>query len=143
MADPLAYVLGAFEGRFRELAAELADRHPEARFSVGSWPVGTATGYHGHTLAVECLWPDRGPDDPDNVALGVHLGHLTTTPRVNADVCWGQGPTEAEFDSEWASSDDWPEATPAVLDRLSARMPELMEEFRRVVARGVPASDPS
>jgi hypothetical protein len=44
----------------------------------------------------------------------------------------------AEFAPGWSSSDEWPEATPAMLERLSARMPELMEKFRRAVARGMP-----
>jgi hypothetical protein len=137
VTDPLTHVLGAFDRPFRELAAELARRHPEAHFSVQGVPFGTGA-YLGHMLFVECFWPGRGPDDPDNVLLEVELCHLATTPRVNADICWGHGPVEAEFASGWASDDDWPEATSAVLEQLSARMPELMDEFRRVVARGWP-----
>jgi hypothetical protein len=45
---------------------------------------------------------------------------------------------EAEIFTDWSHSDEWPEATPAVLEELSARMPVLMEEFRRVVDRGWP-----
>jgi hypothetical protein len=138
VADPLTDVSDAFDRPFRELAAELASRHPEARFSVRNDPVGTGTAYQGHMLYVECFWPGRGPDDPDNVVLEVQLCHLTTAPRINADVCWGHGRLEAEFALEWASSDEWPEATPAVLQSLSTRMPELMEAFRLVVARGMP-----
>jgi hypothetical protein len=138
VANPLTYVHDSFDRPFRELAAELAGRHPEARFSVQSVPVGTGTAYQGHMLYVECFWPGRGPEDADNVLLEVQLCHLTTAPRINADVCWGHGPVVAEFAPEWSSSDEWPEATPAMLERLSAGMPELMEEFRRVVARGMP-----
>jgi hypothetical protein len=89
-------------------------------------------------LYVECYWPGRGPDDPDNVILEVELCHLTTAPRINADVCWGHGAVEAEFASGWPSCNDWPEATPEVLERLSARLPELIEAFRLAVARGMP-----
>lgn len=140
MVDPLTAVSAAFDQPFRDLADELAHRHPEARFSVRSDPVGTATAFQGHMLYVECFWPGRGPDDPDNVILEVQLCHLTTAPRVNADVCWGHGRVEAEFASDWRSSDDWPKATPAILERLSARMPDLCEAFRQAVGRGVPVA---
>lgn len=138
MADPLTYVLDTFGGPFQKLADELARRHPEARFSVQSLPSGAATAFQGHMLYVQCFWPGRGPDDADGVLLEIELCHLTTTPRVNAGVCWDHGPVEAEFAKEWSSSDDWPEAIPANLERLTARVPELMDEFRRVVARGYP-----
>lgn len=137
MGDPLAEVFAAFDRPFRELADELAHRHPEARFWMQSNPVGTGA-YLGHMFFVECFWPGRGPDEPDNVALGVEVRRLTTSPRVNADVCWGHGRIETEFVSDWSSSDDWPPATPVTLQQLTARMPELMDEFRRVVARGRP-----
>lgn len=138
MADPLTYVLCEFEQPFRDLAAELVCRHPEAHFSVHSLPVGTGTAYQGHMLCVECVWLGRGPDEPDNVLLEVELCHLTSTPRVNADICWGHGRIEVELATGWSSNADWPVATPAVLQQLSARMPTLMGEFRRVVARGWP-----
>jgi hypothetical protein len=87
VADPLTYVHDSFEQAFRELADELARQHPEARFSVVSVEVGTATTYQGHDLHLECFWPGRGRDDPDNVILDIELCHLTTTPRVNAGIC--------------------------------------------------------
>jgi hypothetical protein len=137
VTDPLNYVLGVFDRPFRDLAAELARRHPEARFTVQNRPSGAATVYQGHDLCVECFWPGRERDEPDGVVLEVQLCHLTTTPRVNADVCWDHGQVEAEF-AHGPSNNDWPEATPAVLEHQSARMPELMDEFRMVVARGRP-----
>jgi len=137
MSDPLTYVLGAFDRPFRELATELAHRYPDADFSVQSVPFGSGV-YLGHMLYVQCAWPGRGPDEPDNVALEVSLYHFTNNPRINADVCWGNGRVEAEFATEWTSDNDLPEATQAVLERLTARMPELMDVFRQVVARGWP-----
>ena len=137
MGDPLAEVSAAFDRPFRELADELARQHPEARFSMSSNPVGSGT-YLGHMLYVECFWPGRGPDEQDNVILEVEFSHLTTAPRINADVCWGSGRVEAEFASGWSSSDDWPLATPAVLQQLTARMPDLIDMFRRIVACGWP-----
>lgn len=138
MADPINDVSDAFDQLFRALVAELAGRHPEARLFAGSVPTGSGTAFQGHMVYVECSWPGRLPDEPDNVILEVQFCHLTTAPRVNADVSWGQGPVEAEFASGWSSSDEWPEATPIVLAQLSARMPELVDVFRRVVARGRP-----
>ena len=87
VGDALAFVSAAFEMPFRELAAELTCQHPKARFQVRSDSCGTATMFQGHTLYVECFWPGRAPDEPDNVVLEVELCHLTTTPQINADVC--------------------------------------------------------
>jgi hypothetical protein len=138
MSDPLTEVFAAFDQPFRELVDDLARQHPEAIFRVRNAPVGTATTFQGHMLYVECYWPGRGPDVPDNLILEVELCHLTTAPRINADVCWGHGSVEAEFATGWLRSDDWPEATSINLEQLSARMPELIEVFRRAVTRGMP-----
>src|SRR5262245_15183365 len=143
MADPLTCMLNSFEQPFRELAAELARRHPEAHFSVQSVESGALTANKQHSLFLSCSWPGRGRDEPDEVVLEVQLCHLTATPQVNADVCWSPGPFEAEFACDWKSSDDWPEATPEVLNQLYAKMPELMNTFRRAVARGRPVREDS
>jgi hypothetical protein len=44
---------------------------------------------------------------------------------------------EAEFVSGYSTDNDLQEATPAVIERLKTRMPELIKVFRNVVARGV------
>jgi hypothetical protein len=138
VADLLTEVLGTYAQPFQALADELASQHPAAWFSVKSYPVGSATAFQGHSLAVECYWQGRGPEEPDNVALEVSLCHLNAAPRVNADVCWGHGRMEAEFAPDALSSDEWPETTPKVLERLRERMPELVEALRRAVVRGWP-----
>ena len=133
MADPLSDIYAAFDRPFRELTDELTRRYPEARFCVRSNPIGNATAHQGHMLYVECFWPGQCPDETDHVILEVQLCHLATAPRVNADVCWGNGRVEAEFAPSWVSNDDWPEATPAVLGQLIAQMPELTDAFRQAV----------
>jgi hypothetical protein len=87
--DPLRQVLDGFDRPFRDLAAELAGRHPEAHFSVQSVPMGSGE-YLGHTLYVQYFWPGRGCDEPDSVLLEIELCRLTTTPRVHADSLLGQ-----------------------------------------------------
>jgi hypothetical protein len=137
-AGVLAEVYARFERPLRELAQELAFLHSQGRFHVKGLPVGTASEYQGHILYVECYWPHREPPEYEFVAFGIELCHLKTSPRINAGIDWSCGQRAEEFEPEWFSNNDWPEATPEVLDRLSVRMPELFEAFRRAVARGKP-----
>jgi hypothetical protein len=136
--EALPFVLDTFAQPFRELANELASRHPDAHFSVRDVPFGTRTAAQGHMLFVECYWPGRRSNGPDNVILEIELYHLTTVPQINADVCWGSGQVEVEFVAGWSSSNDWPEVTPEILEQLIARMPEFFEAFREAAARGNP-----
>jgi hypothetical protein len=139
VTDPLAVVVAAFDQPFRKLVAELAPLYPDALFSVRSDPIGSAGPYQGHKFYVQCCWPERRLEVDDHIILSINFCHLLTTPRINADVLWGgSGRQEAEFASEWSSNDDWPEATPAVMEQLKAQMPELIEVFRIAVARGTP-----
>ncbi len=138
MFDVLVEVSTRFERPMRELGDELACQHSQARFFAKSCSIGSTTEFQGHTLYLECSWPGRCTAEPDLVTLEIQLCRLTTSPRINSDVCWSSGSVVKEFATEWSSSKDWPEATPEVLDFLSARMPELFEAFRREVARGMP-----
>jgi hypothetical protein len=138
MDDVARVVTEMFGPSFEDLTERLRRIHPRARFSVSSCPIGSATSYQGFLLYAECFWPDTPPNAPDHVVLEVQLCHLTSTPRVNADVCWADGSVDAELDAGWSSNEEWQEVTPQVLRRLKERMPELIEAFEEAVQRGQP-----
>ncbi|MGH7852712.1 MAG: hypothetical protein ACREP3_04685, partial [Candidatus Binatia bacterium] len=62
---------------------------PEVKANVHSDSVGSLTEYQGHQIVIDCLLKDTPDDQPDNVALSVNFRHLTTNPKIDADVCWG------------------------------------------------------
>jgi hypothetical protein len=136
----------SFMPRLKEVAAELERLCPGVQLRVWSSSVGSATAFQGHDLGVECSFPDRtGENAPDNVALSLSLCHLTTTPRVMADVVWGHpsGFSEAALRDSWRSNSEWPEATQEVLDELGGAFPGLVRAFEAAVARGVPLGETS
>jgi hypothetical protein len=138
MVDVQRRVMETFGRCFEDLTERLRRAHANARFSVTSSPVGSATSYQGFLLSAECFWPDAPRHAPDHVVVEVQLCHLTSTPRVNADVCWADGSVEAEFEPGWSSIEDWQEATPEVLRRLEERIPDLIRAFEEAVQRGQP-----
>lgn len=136
MDDLRRYITETFSPAFERLATRLGAAHPEAKFSVSSNDVGSATSYQGFNLYLQCFWPMR-EEEPDGVALMISLCHLTTIPRLNADVCWDGGEIEAEFDSA-SSNDKWPQATAECLERLTSQLPVLAKSLEVAVARGRP-----
>jgi hypothetical protein len=124
--------------RLASLARELLNDYPGLLFYVGSTPVGRTTAFEGHSVYLSCLWPDRSGGEADEVALGISVCHITSEPRVSADVCWGDGQMEADFAPEARHSDDWPEATPETLARLGAAFPGLASALVAALRRGAP-----
>src|SRR3954466_11905116 len=109
-----------FLPQLRSLEAVLRERHPDLKFTTGSASTGSLTNYQGHTIHIECLFPDRGVNESDNVALTIDVCHLDRVPQIMADVCWGHpdGMLEDSLDVRWTSTDDWPEASDETLARL-------------------------
>jgi hypothetical protein len=124
--------------RLRSLEAELHARHPNLRFFTASSATGSLTSYHGHTIYLECFFPDRKHDEPDNVALMIDVCHLDRLPRIMMDVCWDPGPVEDSFHENWTSTDQWPEADDQTLERMTSAFPRLVQAFARAVQRGTP-----
>lgn len=129
-----------FLPELERLAAEMQQLHPNLRFNLAHSPIGSLTGYQGHCLGVECVFPRVAENVSGNVALSLDVCHLTSTPRLMADVVWGHpsGQTEAEFRRTWQSNNEWPEATSEVVEELRETFPELIQAFRSAVRRGVP-----
>jgi hypothetical protein len=72
--------------------------------------------------------------EADNVALSISLSKLTSTPKLNADVCWGHpsGYLEAEFTSSDLDFND------ETLEKLYADLPRLSESLIEAVRRRKP-----
>jgi hypothetical protein len=99
--------------------------------------VGSLTNYQGHDLGIDCLLTDATPDQADNVALSVEVRHLTTTPLMDAAVCWGHpsGHVEAEL---------FPDPVPMsseTLDKLEAHLPILYDAVELALKRGRPPDE--
>jgi hypothetical protein len=122
------------------LALEMQQRHPELIFAVWSSPTGTLTDYKGHDLGVECCFQQSSPKVASVVALSIDVCHLTSTPRVMLEVGWAHpsGHVEASYPDDWSSSDEWPTATPEVLNDLKRRFPDFIRAFQLAVERGAP-----
>ena len=123
-----------------KLAGDLGESYPGLKFSVYTYPVGSETSHAGHSMGLECLFPEQPLDQSDNVCLEVSLCHLTTRPRLMADVVWGHpsGYSEASLNDKWTTQEDWPEATPSTLSQLAESFADLYHSFEEAVRRGHP-----
>jgi hypothetical protein len=132
-----------FLPELRRVAADTQQRHPSLRFNVYHGSSGSLAEYQGYNLGVECLFPEAAHNTADNVALGIELSHLGSTPRLHADVVWGHpsGHSEAEFRENWQTSSDWPEATPEVVEELRENFARLVRAFESAVQRGAPPEE--
>ena len=121
-------------------ALEMQQLYPALQFNVWRSPVGGLTEYQGFDFGVECVFPRNTPNTADNVALSVNVCHLTSTPRVMAEVVWGHpsGHSEAAFRDNCMSSAEWPEATAKTLEELGGCFPRLIRAFQSAVERGTP-----
>src|SRR5262245_9498714 len=89
MINPAPKIESDILALFRRKADELSMKYPNVKARAYSSPVGSATQYQGHGIAIDCLLTNAPIDQSDNVSLSVSLCHLTTQPKINADVCWG------------------------------------------------------
>ena len=132
-----------FLPELQRLASEMRQLHPTLRFNVWHDPVGSLTDYQGYALGVECVFPKVAQNVSD-VALSVDLCHLTSTPKLMADMAWGHpsGHSEAAFRESWQSSNEWPEATQEIVEELRKQFPKLVRAFQSAVERGAPPTMP-
>ena len=105
-----------------------ASEHPQFKFNVGSSSVGGLTAYQGHTVWLECMFPDASDDEADSVAIMVGVKHITTEPKLNeASVAWGNG-YHPEYTLELFEQ---PVAlTEEQLQQTAMRFPELLRVFK-------------
>ena len=127
--------------KFEALADRLTNEFSNVQVRAYSAPVGSLTEYQGHDFYVDCLFTDASVEETDNVALTVSLAHLTTRPRINAAVVWGHpnAHTEATFFADWHTSNDWPDVSEEILERLCADIPRLSSALVEAVRRRRPS----
>lgn len=129
-----------FIPHLERLASQMRAQFPVLRFNVWHGPTGTLTDCQGYDVGLECLFPQADQDAPNTLALSVEVCHLTSIPRLMADVVWGHpsGKTEAAFKDNWLKSGDWPEATTETIKEVQEAFPELIRAFESAVQRRVP-----
>ena len=68
----------------------MRDAFPHVTIKVYSHSVGGRTEYQGWDVGIDCLFPDKNPDECDNVAISIGIKYTTTEPEISeADVSWG------------------------------------------------------
>lgn len=121
---------------FEEVAEKILQEILHIKVDVYSLPCGSLTTYQGHDFHIDCILMDiatlmENPDDlPDNIALTVGLGHLTTIPKFYADVVWGypSGSLEVRFkDDDGMFPDEGMIVTDEILEELYQDLPRLYE----------------
>ena len=122
------------------LASHMREHFPNLRFNVWHGPTGTLTEWQGYDVGLECLFPQAAQDAPNSLALSIEVCHLTSKPRLMADMVWGHpsGDSEAAFRNNWLKSIDWPEAIPGTIEELREAFPKLIRAFESAVRRRVP-----
>jgi len=120
---------------FEEVAEKIRLEIPNVRVDVYSDTVGSLTQYQGYSFWIDCLFTaDYG--EPDNIALDVSLGYLTTSPRI----CAGAG--EASF-RDWSGSfpNEGIMVSDEVLEDLYKDLPRLYEALFQALKRRKPADE--
>ena len=140
MINPVSKIESEILALFRRTADELSMKYPNVKVRAYSSPSGSATQYQGHDIVIDCLLTNAPIAQSDNLALSVSLCHLTTQPKINADVCWGHpsGAIEASFYEGWVKNDDWPLATKETIDKLIQDLPRLIAALEQAIKRGQP-----
>ena len=120
-----------FLKRFRNYAAQLEMDFVRVRATAHSLSAGSVTPLQGHTICLECFFPDASPEESDNVAICIGVKHLKTEPVLcNASVEWGEpGGTELDLLEEPLP------CSPEAIGIIEAAVPQLFEALRVAVSR--------
>lgn len=122
---------------FEEVAERIRQEIPNIGVKVLSLSGGS--GIHlGHHLSINCWLKDDYFNDNDYLDLQVSLERITTTPRINADVCWVKGSFEAEFYSDWTNTDNLREYSNNLFEELCQDLPRLYEALFEALRRRKP-----
>jgi len=129
------HVVAELENTFLPLLLEAKvvaeSAYPQFKFNVGSSSVGGKTEYQGHNVWLECTFPDAADHEADSVALLVGVKHITTQPKLcDASVEWGNG-HHPKVSLELLEEPTL--FTEQALQQTAARLPELLQVFRRAL----------
>ena len=135
MSEVVAELERRFLPRLAEAARQIERDYPPVGARPWSAPVGTATECQGHTVGLECWFPDTPADMPDSLGLDITVWHLTTSPELyQAYVAWNHPSGACEIDLIESPIPYSPTALAALEDQFG----ELVAAVRRAVARGEP-----
>lgn len=133
---------------FGKIAERINKTIPNVKASAYGSSASSLTEYQGYDFFIDCIFTAdvlyEADEVADNIALGVSLCHLTTTPKVDAYVCWGHpsGYVEAEFPDYWiGSSNDWVIVSDDVLEDLYKNLPRLYEALFKALKRRKPSDE--
>lgn len=122
---------------YEELAKQIKVRFPNIKTSISASPTGSLTQYQGYSFYIECFF-DELEDETDSVFLGVSLGHLTTVPKIDASVDWGQplGKNIIAF-RDWSGTfpNDGIIVTNEVLEELYEYLPRYYEALLKALEK--------
>jgi hypothetical protein len=131
LVDVVQILEQRFLKRFRDYAAQLEIDFVHVRATARSYSVGSLTPFQGHTISLECFFPDASPEESDNVAICIGVKHLKTEPMLcNASVEWGEhGGTELDLLEEPLP------CSPEAIETIEAAVPQLFDALRTAIAR--------
>jgi hypothetical protein len=120
---------GFYLPMFRQAELQLTSAFPNFKFHVWSSSVGGATEYQGHSVGLECVFPDATDEEADCVGMSVAVWHITTQPELlQASVDWGAG----------GHPDIWIELlenpvnfTQAAMAQVASQFPEMVSAFKQ------------
>ncbi len=122
---------------FKKLAEEIKIRFPNIMTTIDASPTGSLTQYQGYSFYIECFFNEL-EDETEEVFFGVSLGHLTTIPKIDASVGWGQplGGNITAF-RNWSGvfPDDGIVVTDEVLEELYEELPNHYDALLRVLEK--------
>ncbi len=130
---------------FEKVAEKINKTFSNISARAYGYSVGSLTQYQGHGFCIDCIFADASNDETDNVALTVNLGHLTTVPKIDADVGWGHpsGYGEATFREHIGlfPSESSTKVSNEVLEDLFKSLPRLYESLFKALERRKPPDE--
>ena len=129
---------------FQEIVDQINQTIPDVSVTIDSSPTGSLTDFQGYSFHIDCLFTKNISSENDNVCLGVGLCHLTTTPKIDAYVCWGHpsGHSEAEFPIYIEGfSNNSLIVTDKILEDLYKNLPRLYEALFEALKRRKPGDE--
>lgn len=116
---------GFYLPMFRQAERQFTSAFPKFKFHVWSSSVGRATEYQGHSVGLECVFPDATDEEADCLCMSIAVWHITTKPELlQASVDWGAG----------GHPDIWIELLENPVDFTQASMAQVESQFPVMVS---------
>ena len=118
----------------KELASDLSKQYSMLKCVVSSTSIGSETPFQGHSIGIECIFPESVKEQADLLSFSFALCHLNLTPKLMVDIVWGYPSGHIEWAlSDCNSYEDWPDVTPALLEQVAGIFPDLCQLFAEII----------